>query len=87
MLAQQQSEAANHAKSAFLANKSDELRTPLNAIIGFSEIIRDKLLGRMLLPISKMPATSTARGWIPGHVNDVLDLAKIEPARSNFTKP
>ena len=36
---------ANRAKSEFVANMSHELRTPLNAIIGFSEIIRDGLLG------------------------------------------
>ena len=39
-------EEANQAKSIFLANMGHELRTPLNAILGFSEIIRDKLLGK-----------------------------------------
>jgi signal transduction histidine kinase len=39
------SEAGNRAKTAFLSNVSHELRTPLNAIIGFSEIIRDELVG------------------------------------------
>jgi signal transduction histidine kinase len=85
VLAQQQSEAANHAKSAFLANMSHELRTPLNAIIGFSEIIRDKLLG----PDS--PAYFEYAGDINGAglhllaiVNDVLDLAKIEAGKVEF---
>jgi signal transduction histidine kinase len=36
---------ANEAKSQFLSNMSHELRTPLNAIVGFSEMIRDQLLG------------------------------------------
>ena len=38
-------EAANLAKSKFLANMSHELRTPLNAIMGFSEMIKDEVLG------------------------------------------
>ncbi|MBZ0089533.1 MAG: hypothetical protein K8H90_04055, partial [Thermoanaerobaculia bacterium] len=38
---------ANRAKSQFLANMSHELRTPLNSIIGFSEILSEKLAGRI----------------------------------------
>jgi len=37
-------EAANLAKSRFLATMSHELRTPLNAIIGFSEMMKDEML-------------------------------------------
>jgi signal transduction histidine kinase len=85
--AQHESEAANRAKSAFLANMSHELRTPLNAIIGFSEIVRDKLLG----PDS--PAYFEYAGDIhdAGHhllaiVNNILDIAKIEAGKADLSE-
>ena len=85
LLAQQQSEAANHAKSAFLANMSHELRTPLNAIIGFSEIIRDKLLGPDSPAYFEYAGDINSAGLhLLAIVNDVLDLAKIEAGKVEF---
>ncbi len=85
LLAQQQSEAANHAKSAFLANMSHELRTPLNAIIGFSEIIRDKLLGPDAPAYFEYAGDINSAGLhLLAIVNDVLDLAKIEAGKVEF---
>jgi len=79
-LAQAQAALADRAKGQFLANISHELRTPLNAIIGFSEILRDELLGSLGSPQYRDYATDIHEGGL--HllrlVNDLLDLARID---------
>ena len=73
---------ASKAKSDFLARMSHELRTPLNAIIGFSEMIRDAMIG---------PLDARYRGYVAdihgagrhlqNVINDILDISKIEGGR------
>ena len=70
-------EAANRAKSVFLASMSHELRTPLNAILGFSRLMQsDRSLPdhtRKNVEIINRSGTHLLR-----LINDVLDMAKIE---------
>ena len=74
-----QVEAANEAKSRFLAQISHELRTPLNGILGSSEAIREGIYGS--LTDAQMKALETldrAANHQLSLVNDLLDLTKIE---------
>jgi signal transduction histidine kinase len=82
ILARRRSEEANRAKSTFLANMSHELRTPLNAILGFSEIIRDKVLGNDSERHVQYAADIHQSGThLLNIVNDLLDVAKIEAGK------
>ena len=76
-------EEANFAKSRFLATMSHELRTPLNAILGFSEVIRDEIMGPL--------ENQTYKGYVADihdsgrHllelINEILDISRIEAGR------
>lgn len=82
----QQAEAANKAKSAFLANMSHELRTPLNAIMGFSEVMKDEVLGPLNNPrYAGYAADIHSSGrYLLGIINDILDLSKIEAGKMSL---
>jgi two-component system cell cycle sensor histidine kinase PleC len=76
-------EAANLAKSRFLANMSHELRTPLNAILGFSEIMKDELLGEIENPTYKSYSSDIHKSGqhLLNLINQILDLSRIEAGR------
>ena len=73
-------EAANRAKSEFLAAMSHELRTPLNAIIGFSEVIKNETFGPVGSPKYREYTNDIHESGrhLLGLINDILDLSKIE---------
>ncbi len=75
--------SADRSKSAFLATMSHELRTPLNAIIGFSDMMRSRILGELGHDqyADYVEDIHQSGQHLLAIVNDVLDLSKIEAGR------
>jgi two-component system, cell cycle sensor histidine kinase PleC len=81
--ARRHAEAANVAKSRFLAQMSHELRTPLNAILGFSEVMKNELFGAHSVAAYKDYANDIHNSGVHllGLINEILDLSRIEAGR------
>jgi PAS domain S-box-containing protein len=77
-------EAANRAKSEFLANLSHEIRTPLNTIVGITDLLADNSANAERRQYLEM--LRRASGILLGLVGDVLDLSKIEAGRIDLRK-
>jgi signal transduction histidine kinase len=75
-------EAANGAKSAFLASMSHEFRTPLNAIIGYTEMLKEQAEDdRLDAFIPDLRRVLAASRHLLALINDILDLSKIEAGK------
>lgn len=77
--AKEQAEAADRAKSSFLATMSHELRSPLNSIIGFTTVLLEGLAGPLNETQSKqMRIINDSSRHLLAIINDLLDISRIE---------
>ncbi len=83
LVAKAEAEVASRAKSEFLANMSHQLRAPLDAIIGFSELIENETLGPVGIAAYRDYAQeiSASGRQLLKHINDMLDLSRIEAGK------
>ncbi|EWY38011.1 histidine kinase [Skermanella stibiiresistens SB22] len=78
--ARSRAEAANHAKSDFLASMSHELRTPLNAILGFAQLLDFNSAREPLTAKQRRASEQIAKAGrhLLQLIDEVLDLARVE---------
>ncbi len=79
-------EAANRAKSAFIANTNHEIRTPLNAIVGFSELLASERLGPLGTPEYREFAglIETSSRSLLAIINTIMELSRLQSGTAQF---
>jgi two-component system cell cycle sensor histidine kinase PleC len=78
--ARDRAEAANQAKTDFLANMSHDLRTPLNAVLGFTEALQLEIFGPLANEKQRESLRSIhhAGSLLKGCIDEMLDMAQVE---------
>jgi two-component system sensor histidine kinase/response regulator len=83
VIAKEQAEAANQAKSDFLVRMSHEIRTPLNAVTGLTNIVlKSELTAEQRDYLNKVQIASNNLLEV---INDILDFSKVEAGRLELT--
>jgi signal transduction histidine kinase len=79
-------EKANRLKSEFLASMSHELRTPINAIVGYAALLLEGMFGKLTdQQREPLDRSRAAADHLRALIDDILDLAKIEAGKMQFT--
>jgi len=75
-------ESANRAKAAFLASMSHELRTPLQAALGFAQLVRSGVYGKVNDQQSEvLGRVERSQTHLSRLIDDILDFARLEAGR------
>lgn len=88
MEAKIESDIASRTKTEFIANMSHELRTPLNAIIGFSDIMKNEVMGPLGQEVYKEYVTDihkSGQGLLK-IISEILDISKIEAGKRDLNE-
>lgn len=84
-VALEETNKANQAKSAFMANMSHDIRTPMNAIVGLTQIAIENIDDKLRVEQCLTRITTSSQHLL-SLINDVLDMNKIESGRVTLTE-